>query len=372
LRCKANYFLHCAKGGAASFGLPCVLCCSGDKPIHSTDPKQNNPKPIWARHRHLIIWMSAIYLLLLGVLVFMIDGLGDGSPIITLLLFGPRWIVAVPLIVLAPLAILARSYWATTCVLLGGLVIAGPITGGTVNVGRLFQSDRPALQNIRVVTWNMGSAKAGPPFERFLAETAPTLLFCQESNLVVGDLPAGWKVVGLAGNRVATRLPIRPDGFLDLSSIGAAGRLDRFRVETTDGEIVLVNLHLPTPRPGIETAIGTKLQDLSELRRIIEIRAAASRAARTWIGESSSNMILAGDFNMPVESRIYRDNWSGFSNAFSRMGLGWGTTKQTRWFGIRIDHILFMPAWRCRKAWVGPTMGSDHRPLVADLVMEDH
>jgi endonuclease/exonuclease/phosphatase (EEP) superfamily protein YafD len=78
-------------------------------------------------------------------------------------------------------------------------------------------------------------------------------------------------------------------------------------------------------------------------------------------------MLLAGDFNMPVESRIYRQAWGSFRNAFDEAGIGWGQTKQTRWFGTRIDHILYSSHWRCRKSWVGPSMGSDHRPMIADL-----
>jgi endonuclease/exonuclease/phosphatase family metal-dependent hydrolase len=213
----------------------------------------------------------------------------------------------------------------------------------------------------------MGGIERAPAIHRFIEELDPTLLVCQEAKLSESDLPPGWKVLGQGGNRVASRIPFRPNGRLDLAHLGAAGVLDRYVLETVDGEFQLVNLHLPTPRPGIEAAIATKGRDLSELRRMIEIRAEASRVARRWIGERAGSTILAGDFNMPVESRIYRDTWSSFGNAFSTAGFGWGSTKQTRWFGARIDHILYSAPWRCVRAWVGPAMGSDHRPLIADL-----
>jgi len=55
--------------------------------------------------------------------------------------------------------------------------------------------------------------------------------------------------------------------------------------------------------------------------------------------------IVTGDFNMPVESAIYRNTWSVFSNAFNTAGLGFGYTKITpkrgSTYGTRIDHILF-------------------------------
>ncbi len=307
----------------------------------------------------------------LGAWAFLFFRADESAPA-TLLLFGPRWILALPLVILLPLAIIARSYVSIAIMLLAALVIAGPIMGGTISTRRLFASDHPALQQIRVVSWNMGGTKGGAAFHHFLNETSPTLLVCQESTLVAADLPPGWTVLGEHGNRVATRMPIRPGGSRNFNSLGISGQLDRFILDTPDGEVVLIDLHLPTPRPGIEAAMKSKLGNLTELRRLIEIRGEAARIARAWIGPPVPRMILAGDFNMPVESRIYRDNWSSFPNAFSEMGNGWGTTKQTQWFGARIDHILYTSPWHCRKAWVGPAMGSDHRPMISDLALEDY
>lgn len=286
----------------------------------------------------------------------------------TLFLFGPRWMAAVPLIALIPLALYSRSRFALVMTLAVGLVVIGPILGGQVSVSRYFGSQRPALQQVRVMTWNMGGSAGGKAdLRRFIDEVNPTIVVLQEADLNEEDSPAAWKSAGRGGNRIMSRLPIRDDGFLDLGPIGAPGRVDRFVVETPDGDVLLANVHLPTPRPGLESAIASRGWDLAELRRIIEVRAAASRAARHWIDERGGNRIVVGDFNMPVESRIYRRTWSDLRNAFNDAGLGWGTTKQTRWFGTRIDHILYSTPWRCRRAWVGPAMGSDHRPLIADL-----
>jgi vancomycin resistance protein VanJ len=320
--------------------------------------------------RRPVVWIAAAALAVpLAAWAFLYFG-ADELPGATLLAFGPRWIVGLPLVVVLPLAVRVRSYWAVGLVVAAAIVVAGPVAGGQVGVGRWFEADRPALQQLRVVTWNAGGAKAGPSLRRFVDATGPSLLFCQESQLAEGDLPPGWKVLGEGGNKIATRLPARADGSLELWRLGAGGRLDRFVLQTPDGDVVLVNLHLPTPRPGIEAAIGSKFRDLGELRRMIEIRAEASRVALSWVGSPDAPLILAGDFNMPAESRIYRASWSGFRNAFSEVGIGWGTTKQTRWYGTRIDHVLYTPPWKCRRAWVGPSMGSDHRPVVADLALE--
>jgi vancomycin resistance protein VanJ len=291
----------------------------------------------------------------------------DQSGLPTLFLFGPRWIAVVPLIVLLALAVFCRSWLLTGTTVVLGVVVSGPVTGGRANLGRLFETEEPALQKLRVVSWNMGGAQGKTVMRRLIDEMNPSILVCEEASWTAADVPSDWKVMGRGGYRVATRLPIRADGFLDLAPIGAPGGAERYVLETPDGEVQLVNVHLPTPRPGIEATIASRGCELAELRRIIEVRAEASRVARRWVDERGRNRIVAGDFNMPVESRIYRRTWSDLGNAFNDAGFGWGTTKQTSWFGTRIDHVLYSAPWRCRKAWAGPAMGSDHRPLIADL-----
>jgi endonuclease/exonuclease/phosphatase (EEP) superfamily protein YafD len=82
-------------------------------------------------------------------------------------------------------------------------------------------------------------------------------------------------------------------------------------------------------------------------------------------------LIVLGDFNMPTDSTIYRRDWAGFHNAFSLTGWGTGQTVRENLRGIelstRIDHILTGNDWWPVRSWVGPNVGSQHLPLVADL-----
>jgi vancomycin resistance protein VanJ len=115
-----------------------------------------------------------------------------------------------------------------------------------------------------------------------------------------------------------------------------------------------------------EGLVAVRHRDLGDFHANIVEREWESELARGWATRAAGPLLVAGDFNMPVESAIYRRYWSGFENAFSTAGNGYGSTKHTRLFGTRIDHVLAAPGLECVNAFVGPDAGSDHRPLVAD------
>src|SRR4051794_39207556 len=73
------------------------------------------------------------------------------------LMFGPRWVLALPPVLLLPvaLALRRRALWAVVPAL---LVAAGPVAGYCVPWGRLG-SDPPAGSRLRVLTCNMHNAK---------------------------------------------------------------------------------------------------------------------------------------------------------------------------------------------------------------------
>jgi endonuclease/exonuclease/phosphatase family metal-dependent hydrolase len=141
----------------------------------------------------------------------------------------------------------------------------------------------------------------------------------------------------------------------------------------TLGELRIGIVHLATPRHVLDhffdvSAIPT-LGDT--VRRNIDLRDRESAAARDWIGGPDVADIVAGDFNLPVESAIYRRHWGDFTNAFWHAGWGLGRTKHTRLIGVRIDHILLGDRLHARRTWVGPALGSDHRPVIAELRIRD-
>lgn len=142
-------------------------------------------------------------------------------------------------------------------------------------------------------------------------------------------------------------------------------------LDTPGQPVDFAAIHLYTPRRGLEAVNETLLQWPRRMRANIEFRAHESEAAARWAAKRSPTLILAGDFNLPPESCIFRRDWSRYTDAFPVAGRGYGYTfgytSSGWWYGIRIDHILAGDGWRVERAWVGPHVGADHRPVIAEL-----
>ncbi|HZW30474.1 MAG TPA: endonuclease/exonuclease/phosphatase family protein [Isosphaeraceae bacterium] len=325
----------------------------------------------WRRRAGMIVsGASWVYLVVvLGLWVFLTMA-GDRWWLATVVLFGPRWIYAVPLVVLIPAAWSCRPRL-LGLVLIAAIVVVGPVMGFRVPWPAPAEASAAAgAFSLRVLTCNTGgkSLRAGALAE-LIAATRPDLVAVQEGS--VRSLPAttwpdGWQLQ----TTVASRYPIRKVEKLGPNTFGGYGFITRFDLETPGGLVHFFNLHLETVRHGLEPMLFHKRRPWTaapELTANLAVRARESAAASAWVRQVSGPVLIAGDFNMPTDSAIYQQCWSPYTNAFSSAGLGFGYTKFTRWHGIRIDHVLAGPGWRCRRAWVGPDVGSDHRPVLADL-----
>ncbi len=333
----------------------------------STPPSP--PRPPRRRLRRWAVGLGVSYLAaVVGLCAWAFAG-GDADEWPTLVLFAPRWPVLLPAVVLAPLALFARSWWAGAAVAAAVAVGVGPAMGGRVNPGA-WGDPPPVFSVVRVLTWNAAGGRPNEAFLGFVKLRPPDVILTVESSAdpLLPDALRGWHTAdGGSGIRLHSRFPVRLVGSLGANELGMPGGAADFAVTTPDGPVRVVGVHLPTPREGVEAVLHNRFADLSELRRVIAGRDAASAKVRRWVGDTTRPTLLAGDFNTTVESRVYRRDWDTFANAYSAAGTGWGGTKQTRWHAARIDHILSSPAFRVRKAEVGPDSGSDHRPVFAEF-----
>ncbi len=197
--------------------------------------------------------------------------------------------------------------------------------------------------------------------------------------------PEGWHVCQEGELLVASRYPLREMPELSQVSPGEndAELQSNWRlrvlgclVAAPQGDLAFCTTHPESPHYSIDRSLSRK----TVLRPSQSTQMAAEIASRwqdpeelsIWLRQCGRLQIIAGDLNLPPDSAIYRSFWSGYRKAFSSAGLGFGYTEWPRMrllrFGIRIDHILSGPSWRPCRCWVGPDIGSDHLPLIADLV----
>lgn len=323
--------------------------------------------------------MAAAALLYLAAMVTLAVGLyvlGERWWPATLALYGPRWIAALPLAILVPAA-LSQKRAALVPIAGAAALVIGPILGLELPLSQLIAGEHAG--HLRVVTFNAGSRElTRGPLRRLVDAQRPDLVALQECPWTEAELAAafpGWEARSEKGQCLLSRHPViqvEPRDRADVWRRGGNGAIVRYTIELAlvrgaPARINLVNLHLETVRDAIEALLHGGFRGAPEHDRSTSLRAWESELARAWVDMSPHPTIVAGDLNLPIESAIYRRSWGDLENAFSRAGLGFGATKRTRWFGLRIDHVLMGPGWSSERAWVGPDLGSDHRPLLADL-----
>ena len=303
--------------------------------------------------------------------------LADAHWTATLILYGPRWplLLPVPVLLVAALVVDRRLL---VPVLVGVLVVLGPVMGGRTGWRTLFGV--PDGTPLRIVTFNMRGGQ-NPLWQEVVPRLAglnPDLILIQECDARIGDpglLPLGWVFRRDANLCLLSREPVGLVQSLDVirtQEDGMSGLVVAYPVPLADGHVLVGHVHLETPRRGIERfRWGGEVAGMS---RSVLMRDAGSQRVSRWLTDAQAPAaIIAGDFNMPVESRIYRRHWSGCTNAFSRRGRGFGYTRVLPKWSARIDHVLICdPRWKVSRAFVGPDIGSDHLPVVVDLVLARH
>lgn len=179
---------------------------------------------------------------------------------------------------------------------------------------------------------------------------------------------------GFAGKAVLSRYPISDSEQLHLSTV----RPDlQTKIDIEGSEITFLVAHPPPPRPHWN---GLKF-DRQTWQQIISL-------AKLAVDQPPA--VLLGDFNLTdwwVEHTYLRE--IGLKDAFQVAGLDKGHTLPTRigpWKRLlalnrllrglpllpllRVDYIWYTKPLHCTRAWVGQDTGSDHLPVLADLVIE--
>jgi endonuclease/exonuclease/phosphatase (EEP) superfamily protein YafD len=309
-------------------------------------------------------WLSLLAL----VASWLLLSVGDLWWPATLLLFSPRWLPIVPLTLL----ILAAARWrrrSLGLLLLSLILVLVPVMGFTWH---LASPVSPQGTRMRVLTCNMHHHNPEDAlWLRLLAELQPDIVAVQELPHEQHAPPfadAGWHHHQKPGLFLASRFPIEQSEWLGSDTMDPIGSVMRYRLRTPAGNVTLFNLHFASPRDGLFEILHHPSMGIALLEDNSAVRWQQSEHLARLAKEVAGPVLLMGDFNTPSESAIFRRIWGGYTDAFSAAGWGWGYTFFAARTIVRIDHLLAGPGWHCERSWVGPNLGSPHRPVVADLI----
>jgi vancomycin resistance protein VanJ len=354
------------------------------------------------RATRVVAWFQAAYLV--GVIATWIAlvTLSERWLPATVLAYGPRVVVLLPIALLLPAGLLVarRSLLLTT---VGALVALTQIMGLRLGVGPTeptFRSEAHRVSQVRVLTLNVGGGRTSPEaLNGLIARFEPDVVALQECSRELAEslrnIPE-WHVRTHRSLCTASRWPLgEPDSmpreeFQRVRSLGFGGAalVVSHPVLRPGVPFVFTNLHLETARKGLEGLISEEgllpdgglpsaqmlAQGTDKVQGNTIIRTRESERASAWAMRqaASTPALVAGDFNMPVESTIYRRYWRAFENAFDAKGRGLGYSRiEGRLLRLRIDHLLAAPGgFRTEGAWLGPDVGSDHRPAIADFALD--
>jgi len=162
----------------------------------------------------------------------------------------------------------------------------------------------------------------------------------------------------------ARRMPAAITAVVRAAGSGRAGRVHRLDLRVHDRPLTLYPLHLETPRSALWAA---RQLDLSRLERNAAIRAFDSEVASRFVDRTAPGLIVLGDFNLDVNSAIYRRDWGDLTNAWSAAGLGFGHTMFAGRHRVRIDHVLVGAGWTVEEVEVQRGFPSEHQPVVVTV-----
>lgn len=314
-------------------------------------------------------WLALLLVLAAWAVVYF----GDVWWPATLLLFGPRWLLAIPL----PPLLLAAAVWrrrSLPVLLLALLVVLGPVMGFNVP-WRAAASAGPARLRLRVLTCNIHhQMPQKSSLQHLLADAEPDVVAIQElPSREPLDYFANdhWHVSRKGSLFFASRYPIRKAERLGSDSMQVPGLIMRYELDTPGGAVVIFSLHFASPREGLYDSTHHPDSGNSELEDNSAVRFEQAENLARIADEVSKPVLLMGDFNTPPESLIFRQVWHRYRDAFGEGGWGWGYTFLAARTTVRIDHVLTGPGWSCERCWVGSYIGSPHRPVLADLLLSE-
>jgi endonuclease/exonuclease/phosphatase (EEP) superfamily protein YafD len=304
----------------------------------------------------ILVALPALALAVLTVLAFF--G-GWWWPLDLLAAFRPQYAVA--LAVLGLVLVLAR--WRRT----GAAILLAALANAAVVVPLYFA---PAVDGFRsgdrllVMSFNVkADVSLFEPLVALIDRTDPDVVFLHEAT-------PGWEErmadAGLDYQVVPSRNPGVRFGTLVLAPTGAdvegfgfaeaEPRAVEVAIETDLGPVTLLGIHPLSPTD----------------ERRADLRDAQLAYAADWSTATDGRVVVVGDFNATPWSAAFRrlERSSGLHN--SQRGFGVQASFPANLnpvFRVPIDHLLYSDGLAVVDRRLGPSLGSDHYPLLVELAL---
>src|SRR5262249_36935140 len=216
--------------------------------------------------------------------------------------------------------------WRALGVLAVALLVAGGPVMGLAVPWRTWLPGPPARPRLRVLTCNVhGHLLTPEELAMLLANTDPDVIVLQSwssrdeaSVFRYGE----WHLARAGELCVASHYPVQAaEPATDPAFRTGNGAAARFDLDTPVGTLHLFNVHLASPRRGLEAVIENGWAGAAEIEGDTELRRRQSEQVRRWAEEADSPLLLAGDFNTPPDSVVFRQCWSGYPDAFAEAGF---------------------------------------------------
>lgn len=174
---------------------------------------------------------------------------------------------------------------------------------------------------------------------------------------------------------IASRLPLRNCKDGNISFPGETHHYLSCTVVAKGGEFDLLNVHLLTPRAGLNATRHERLDGIDDWKDNVASRMAQARLLARDVASRSRPVVLAGDLNAPEHSPVVQALLgAGLRDAFSAAGVGYGHTHghslRPHISFNRLDHVLVSSQIGVAECFVGGKHASEHRPVIADLWLQ--
>ena len=260
----------------------------------------------------------------------------------------------------------------------------------SVVMGLVWSSPDKGSQRLRVMTYNVKSYLADERPESYgrmaweVLQNDPDVLVLQDAQHLIdskGTMPEpvrrmlGDRTVHTYGQYiVASRYTLRACGPGKISFRGHTHTYARCALVVHDTEIDLITVHFLSPREGLNATRHEGAAGLDDWQQNFEDRMTQASALADVVAASRRPVIVAGDLNAPESSPVVGAlRAAGLRDAFSSAGKGYGYTQghalRPGISFLRIDHILVSRTLGVLDCFVGSKYGSEHRPVIADLLL---